>query len=694
MDNFWINKAHKYINEHTSFCDVSNISYIKDSSAAVISANIIVGLPSTFIEQGETILGVRSLEPVEFIFCENFPLDAPAIFLRDDFPRCFPHINPNRTKVSPCIYDGSLSELLQQSEWMNGILNQLVDWLENAASNSLLNYFQGWEPMRNDDPAGFMYYDIDAAVTHLEERNYSILETCYEERNGVLFTSELCNGKKQKKCTALFCISPVRKVINEYIPNLITQLSDLYEYSKNIGIDDLKDKIEEIDKQKRHEDIIIVILAVVRPCKIIGSSINLEFLHFSIHKRKPKKNKKRAITTSKVRMLSHLSSNTPSLLKKLSGAKQNLDEFKNIALVGCGSLGSKIGIHLARNGSGPFVCIDNDIFLPHNNSRHALTFTATQYKSTLLASSISCISKINAIPITSSVLSADFSGSRLIIDSTASFKVRSFLMEKQGIPPVISSALYDYGKCGILLLESKNRKCQLSDLWAHLYLYTLNNQWIREILFNQQKARVSVGQSCSSYTLVVSDAQISLFAASFSLQIQKNIEMGLQENGEIILARSDGFSSLTSETIEVPNSIKIPSICKKNWTIRISSVAANKMQEEALQNQSNETGGVLLGSVFMNAKIIVVTDILPPPPDSQKSPTLFVLGVEGLEKQIKSIERRTCGKVTYLGTWHSHPTRGISSNTDKRTSERLLFVRNYEPTVCLIWTPQDIIEVS
>lgn len=70
-----------------------------------------------------------------------------------------------------------------------------------------------------------------------------------------------------------------------------------------------------------------------------------------------------------------------------------------------------------------------------------------------------------------------------------------------------------------------------------------------------------------------------------------------------------------------------------------------------------------------------------------------MLGTEGLEEQIKSIEKKTNGKVTYLGTWHSHPHGGNASDTDDNTYNKLLFVRNYEPTVCLIVTPQDVLQV-
>ena len=161
MDRFWLNKARKYIVGHNAFDNVSEITEVDTGKKAIITATVSVNLPSKFISAGITDIGVRNKEYVEFVFPESFPLKAPVIYLRDDFPKSFPHINPSLKRVKPCIYEGDLSELLQQSEWMYGILNQLVDWLEKAASDDLLNYEQAWEPMRNDHHIGWMPYEIE-----------------------------------------------------------------------------------------------------------------------------------------------------------------------------------------------------------------------------------------------------------------------------------------------------------------------------------------------------------------------------------------------------------------------------------------------------------------------------------------------------------------------------------------------------
>jgi len=692
MDEFWVEKAHRYIVEHRAYSSVSEIRCADGGKAAAVAASVSVGLPSLFLAKGVTDKGVRACEPVSFVFTDAFPLRAPSILLRDDFPRGFPHINPNRQEVIPCIYDGELSELLQQSEWMNGILNQLVDWLERAASDSLMDYSQGWEPMRNDDFAGIIAYDLEEATEKLKDSSRLTRDMTYEERDGFIMAGSLCDRKRAAPATLLVCVPDDRKATANYVPNPVTDLGNLYDYAEEAGVVGLRRLVEEQDSIKRSEDKIFVALAIPRPCKVIGSNTHLEFLHFAVNKPRRKGNKKRVVSNAPARMLSHISTVSPELLRRLSGTKANPYEKRPIALIGCGSLGSKIGMSLARHGNEPFVCIDNDLFLPHNNARHALTAKSLLGKAEFLSLHMSAASGVRHNARHVSALRTSYSDCRMVIDASASMSVRSSLMSQDRLPPVVSTGMYDSGTCGILMIESRKRTANLCDLWAHLYRQGLSTEWLQRVLFGQQKGRVAIGQSCSSYTLVVSDAQVSLVAASCSLRIQDVLENGFPDDGEITLLRSSGVG-LSAQTLQVPSSLSVPPLVAKPWEIRLSTEVRDRMRMQSQAKGRNETGGVLLGTVFLAAKTVVVTDVLPPPPDSIETATLFVLGTEGLEPQIKRVERQTHGKVTYLGTWHSHPRGGGASGTDCRTAEKLLFVRNYEPTVCMIWTPDGVFAV-
>ena len=45
---------------------------------------------------------------------------------------------------------------------------------------------------------------------------------------------------------------------------------------------------------------------------------------------------------------------------------------RKVAIVGCGSMGSKIATTLARSGVGEFILVDDDILLPENLVRNDL----------------------------------------------------------------------------------------------------------------------------------------------------------------------------------------------------------------------------------------------------------------------------------------------------------------------------------
>ena len=441
MVKYWIQKAHQYIKDHNCFDNVSDINFSKGNKDYNISATISVNLPSKFISKGITKIGVKSKEDVEFVFNEHFPLKAPKILLRHDFPRCFPHINPSISDVNPCIYEGDLTELLQQSEWMYGILNQLVDWLEKAACNDLLDYTQGWEPMRNDYCSGYMQYDIDELISAFakEDSNFLTKLIHYEERKKIIVTGALCDTKNKKKAQALYCLCS--NIIKTYVPNTILTIEELYNFGTEIGITDLKRKVESLDLKYLKEDKLFVIIALKRPVKLIGSTIDIEFLNFIVHKGKLRKTKKRILPDCKVEMLNHIHDRSQNLLKRLSGTRTKINESNAIALVGCGSLGSKIGMHLTRNGNGPFLCVDDDIFMPHNNARHALSLTWAQNKAELLTLSMFSTSGITPTAIKTTAHKVDYSKSRIIIDTTASLSVQNYFLANTDLPPVIACRL-------------------------------------------------------------------------------------------------------------------------------------------------------------------------------------------------------------------------------------------------------------
>ncbi|MEI6536412.1 MAG: hypothetical protein WCN98_13785, partial [Verrucomicrobiaceae bacterium] len=108
-----------------------------------------VDLPNRYVLLGTTPSGVRAVEPVTLLFPNAFPLQAPVALLRKDFDRSLAHVQPGTIadRPVPCLFDGSLTELLQ-SGGILGVVDQLAEWLNRAALGTLINPHHGWEPVR------------------------------------------------------------------------------------------------------------------------------------------------------------------------------------------------------------------------------------------------------------------------------------------------------------------------------------------------------------------------------------------------------------------------------------------------------------------------------------------------------------------------------------------------------------------
>ena len=163
-NDFLITLARKFVKEHKAVVEIYD-TYINDKGLNCFDFDIRVNLPSIYKSDSKTDKGVKDRERVTLEFPKEFPYKAPKVYLRDDFNRNFPHINPIVDKFNPCIFEGSVDELLQQQSWIDGILDQLIDWLETSASDSLINPEQGWEPMRVDDSNGFLVYDREKLLS-------------------------------------------------------------------------------------------------------------------------------------------------------------------------------------------------------------------------------------------------------------------------------------------------------------------------------------------------------------------------------------------------------------------------------------------------------------------------------------------------------------------------------------------------
>ena len=304
----------------------------------------------------------------------------------------------------PCIYDGELSDLLhQESDGLSEVLNHLSEWLGKAAINDLIDSEQGWEPIRRDNLFGCMVYDLPELRKIVDEQEGTEVFSCnyhtvaIRERDEYFVYSIAHNNpqgfspglvgniiQNQKArdgdlllLFVIFAWSDKEHTADRYLPEGIRTFQDLMERAEEYGCaESLQSRLAEMKWAiKTAANLyatnlygarfhLFVILCARRPYPLIREGSSLELTPYFVDCRliataSPIWGSAVEIAEdSPVRPLEHRHALTTSLLRQMSGANPNAASG-SVVFVGCGSIGSKIAMHLARAGQGPFHLIRN-----------------------------------------------------------------------------------------------------------------------------------------------------------------------------------------------------------------------------------------------------------------------------------------------------------------------------------------------
>ena len=676
-------------------CDGVESATWDNAPPDVLKLNVNTHLPQDFEAKGVSNHGVMAIEPVRLVFSDRYPFVAPRVVLRDDFPRSFPHIYPSSDVVSPCIYEGNLTELLQQSG-LERIIFQLVSWLRNAAADDLMDLSQGWEWMRNDNCKGILKGNFRLLRENVLDKSFkgvfrARVLPCTKE----FFRASLSYEKwawDQGDGDLLPCfvyVAPQEKVISYYHPNKVTNVEELKEFFvTHVGVNTFDEAMSEVAKQKGVGRF-IAIAVVRRPVSLINTNTNLEVLPFLIKVKRT--GKKHVSLQSPVLLLGTSELCSPALMRQVAGHQP---EFPGrIIQLGCGSLGSKLSLHLLRNGLPRICFVDTDILSSHNMARHALTWGINGWlKSFAMASTAKLfgveefVDKYDYIEASTTASAID-----LIVDSTASLAVRNRLTLDNVKARVVHTALY--GKmehqCGICFIEGADRNPRIDDICFHFMRANVLDDIGAVDYTAKNLERCTYGQGCSSLTMKVDDATISLLAAGMAHRVQKCIDSGFPDTGDCGYGRTEDGESVRWARLDMGKTLVLPGVRDDGYQVRVLSCAKDEMDRLAESAHKNETGGYLVGAIVPNTKTITVVACLPPPSDSRATPAEFILGVEGMKNVETTINEKSNCVLGVIGTWHTHPMGGRASITDWDTYDKI-FEKRKCPTLCLIWAPTGI----
>ena len=346
---------------------------------------------------------------------------------------------------------------------------------------------------------------------------------------------------------------------------------------------------------------------------------------------------------------------------------------QDIILVGGGALGSQVYDNLVRMGIGRWTIIDRDRVLPHNLARHNLGGGAVgQFKATALAAHGNhLLNEPIATGIIADVLdpgeSADsvaqaMGNADVIVDATASVAVaRHLARDAPSAAPRVSLFLNPRGTDGVMLAEDRDRAFPLDHLEMEYYRAAIRDERLADHMLPGD-GPLQYARACHDRTNRFPQERVALQAALLTNALRARLS---RAGSEIIVWRVVGSDSAV-ERISVKPAARVE-VHVGEWTLCASQAMLADICRAREERLPCETGGVLIGTVDTQRRVIYAFEMVPSPPDSEEWPSSYVRGCAGLRARIAEIGSRTLRQAGYIGEWHSHPRgHGVAPSDDDR----------------------------
>lgn len=354
---------------------------------------------------------------------------------------------------------------------------------------------------------------------------------------------------------------------------------------------------------------------------------------------------------------------------------------KKVALWGCGALGGPIAEQVARAGVRTLVLRDVGVVAPGLLSRQPYEDRDIGYaKARVLAKRLERV-RPHDLEIcfhTTDLLDVPLEdddwtdGADLIIDATAARPVVDKLEWRRRYArqraPMIAVAVDKRAERGLVVLAGRGHTGGPADVLRRAKVELggrpETGHFADEFWPPDEKTTIFQPEpGCSAPTFIGSATDASSLASSL-------LNMAVVELGKtspppacaLVLTQSHvhlEFGSKRQARFEwVPDIVTHDP--HSNYEVRISRAAWNELlgwirQSHRTNGFSTETGGVLFGERDDASRVIWVTEVTGPPPDSEASEDFFLCGVEGVDEANSEKRKRSRGSICFVGMWHTHP---------------------------------------
>ena len=334
---------------------------------------------------------------------------------------------------------------------------------------------------------------------------------------------------------------------------------------------------------------------------------------------------------------------------------------QKMVMVGVGALGSMTFQNLIRKGFGTWSIVDDDLMMPHNVARHALTALAagapkvtgmkqmieTVYEETVVTSA----SRLNVLrPGTGEVeLAAIFGEADVIFDCSADVPAARWIaLDCTSGARRLSLFLSPDGEQMVLLAEDKNRDIKLDALEMQFYRMLLATPSLQGH-YSSVGSKIRYGRSCRDLSAVLSTDSISSFAGIGS-KVAEGLLRG--DSAAITVWKTESDTSISATWASARREFRL---ALEEFSVVWDEGVLDKMRWLRGEKLPRETGGALLGCWDLSRQLLYLVDVTGAPEDSVEKATAFIRGSKDLPRWIAETSRLTGRAIEYVGEWHSHP---------------------------------------
>ena len=353
---------------------------------------------------------------------------------------------------------------------------------------------------------------------------------------------------------------------------------------------------------------------------------------------------------------------------------------KTVAVWGCGAIGSHLAESLARAGVNRLLLRDKSVVTPGVLVRQLFDDSdigkskATATKERLLRAFPDLAVEAKFSDVLGTPLDSEdwHDGVDVVIDATASWPVALHMEARRvsvpvGNPIIASMGLGHHAQRALLHIVRQNHPGAFADVARKAKIEAIRGSGLKHFVddfwSNNPEAYFQPEPGCSEPTFVGSNAEVAALVGMMVTKLSRELTKGDSSSASSHLFTLPGVEIRDGERRERDFHFS-PDVCLteniENYEIRISPHAWADLQawiqrSARLNGREVETGGHLFGERDDAAKVLWVSEVTEPPPDSRASASEFVCGVEGVQTATNQKNKFSRGSVSFIGMWHTHP---------------------------------------